>query len=323
MILVRIENAKNPLIKNKLLDLTHLPAQPYTRQYDENDLLTEILRPNPNWQEGDPEDERYIIEYVDEGYTGFLPVNLQIDNPNFVQLWGKEDNEGNVDFESLPITENGKFKFGFNYEGFANGYIPVKRYDNNTNDYDYDINVSGNLYDPYPYDAPLEITSNNPGIQSITFDPTNYSGLSTIYFTVNVPQSITTAYQLSFVRIQQRNNRTGVYNTLADINVLNFQTNTTKTISGDSYHRTQGGYFYYNKNNRVFGINLTGTSSVNITFDNGLYYLYSVGNIAQQTNTTRFELYGNNGSSSDTLLQSYNNQNQYSFNVNSNILINL
>lgn len=80
---------------------------------------------------------------MDEGYTGFLPVNLQIENPNFVQLWGKEDNEGEISFESLPITENGKYKFLFNDQtAFANGYIPVKRYDNNTEEYDYNINVN-------------------------------------------------------------------------------------------------------------------------------------------------------------------------------------
>lgn len=166
MILVRIENEKNPFVKNKLLDLTHLPAQPYSRQYNENDLLTEIERPNPNWHEGDPEDERYIIEYVDEGYTGFLPVNLQIENPNFVQLWGKEDNEGEISFDSLPITENGKYKFLFNDQSaFANGFIPVKRYDNETEDYDYNINIS-NKFDITTFKITRENGNVNNGVIS-------------------------------------------------------------------------------------------------------------------------------------------------------------
>lgn len=320
MILVRIENEKNPFVKNKLLDLTHLPAQPYSRQYNENDLLTEIERPNPNWHEGDPEDERYIIEYVDEGYTGFLPVNLQIENPNFVQLWGKEDNEGEISFDSLPITENGKYKFLFNNQSaFANGFIPVKRYDNETNDYDYDINISSSLYNPYPYESPLQITSNNPGIQSITFDPSNYNGLTTIYYTVNVPQSITTAYQLVYVKLYQQS-RDGL-SVLADIYLSNFQTNTTKTISGDSNHRAQGGYFYYNNNTKQFGVTTTGMGSTNVTFNNGNYYLTWV-KLTTTTSNTKIELYGNNGSS-NTLLQQYGNQYSYSFNVNSNILINI
>lgn len=234
-------------------------------------------------------------------------------------MWGKEDNEGEISFDSLPITENGKYKFWFNYEGFANGYIPVKRYDNETEDYDYDINVSSNLYNPYPYDSPLQITSNNPGIQSITFDPSNYNGLTTIYYTVNVPQSITTAYQLVYVKLYQQS-RDGL-SVLADIYLSNFQTNTTKTISGDSNHRAQGGYFYYNNNTKQFGVTTTGMGSTNVTFNNGNYYLTWV-KLTTTTSNTKIELYGNNGSS-NTLLQQYGNQYSYSFNVNSNILINI
>lgn len=257
---------------------------------------------------------------MDEGYTGFLPVNLQIENPNFVQLWGKEDSEGEITFGSLPITENGKYKFWFNYEGFANGYIPVKRYNNETDDYDYDINISSNLYNPYPEESPLQITSNNPGIQSITFDPSNYNGLTTIYYTVNVPQSITTAYQLVYVKLYQQSRDS--YTVLADIYLSNFQTNTTITISGDSTHRAQGGYFYYNNNNKQFGLITTGTGSTNVNFNNGLYYLRWV-KLMTTNRVTKMELYGNNGSS-NTLLQQYSsNEYNYSFIVNSNILINI
>lgn len=136
-----------------------------------------------------------------------------------------------------------------------------------------------------------------------------------------MPQSITTAYQLVFVRIQQ-NSRNG-WSILSDVYLSNFQTNVTKTITGNSNSRTQGGCFFYNKNTKVFGLNVTGTGSTNITFNNGLYYLYSVSNIAQQTRASKMELYGNNGSSSNILLQSYNNEYGYSFNVNTNILINV
>lgn len=99
---------------------------------------------NPNWQEGDPEDDRYIVTYEDEGYTGFLPVQLTIHPPNFVHEWGEEDSEGMITFKSLPINSNGLYKFFYNggeLGPFALGYIPVKRYNSSTEDFDFAVNV--------------------------------------------------------------------------------------------------------------------------------------------------------------------------------------
>lgn len=119
-------------------------AEPLERTYDEEDLLTKIYHINPNWKPGDPDDYRYITSYVNEGYTGFLPVHLKIDPPNFVHQWGIEQSNGLIEWKSLPILEDGKYKFYYNngQEGpFGLGFVPVKRYNQNIEDYDFSINV--------------------------------------------------------------------------------------------------------------------------------------------------------------------------------------
>jgi hypothetical protein len=123
------------------------------RQYNEQDLLTRTTMINPNWQEGDPEDEQYIVVYEDEGYTGFLPVNLKINPPNFVQQWGIEDSEGQISIESLPIDQSGVYKFlyhGGEMGPFALGYIPIRRYDSSTEDFDFSINIPEKLIELEP-----------------------------------------------------------------------------------------------------------------------------------------------------------------------------
>lgn len=129
--------------RNKLLEIETF-AEPLERTYDENDLLTKIYHINPNWKPGDPEDYRYITSYINEGYTGFLPVKLKINPPNFVHQWGIENFNGSITWKSLPIIESGKFKYYYNggQEGpFALGFIPVKRYNQNTEDYDFIVNI--------------------------------------------------------------------------------------------------------------------------------------------------------------------------------------
>ena len=82
--------------------------------------------------------------YEDEGYTGFLPVKLTIHPPNFVHQWGEEDYQGQITFKSLPIDSNGVYKFLYNggeLGPFALGYIPVKRYNSSTEDFDFAVNV--------------------------------------------------------------------------------------------------------------------------------------------------------------------------------------
>ena len=86
--------------------------------------------------------------YEDEGYTGFLPVNLTIHPPNFVHQWGIEDNQGQISLQSLPINLNGVFKFYYNsgqLGPFALGYIPVKRYNSSTEDFDFSVNIPETL----------------------------------------------------------------------------------------------------------------------------------------------------------------------------------
>lgn len=129
--------------KNKPLVIDTF-AEPLERTYDEKDLLTPIYHVNPNWKPGDPEDYRYITSYINEGYTGFLPIQLKINPPNFVQLWGIEQSNGSVQWKSLPINEGGKYKYYYNsgQEGpYGLGFIPVKRYDQNTEDYDFIVNI--------------------------------------------------------------------------------------------------------------------------------------------------------------------------------------
>lgn len=43
------------------------------------------------------------------------------------------------------------------------------------------------LYNPYPSNAPLQITNNTETIQSITWDSNIYNGLNTIYYNINLP----------------------------------------------------------------------------------------------------------------------------------------
>lgn len=117
---------------------------------------------NPNWQEGDPEDERYIVVYEDEGYTGFLPVNLTIHPPNFVHQWGIENSQGQISIQSLPIDQSGVYKFLY-HDGqmgpFALGYIPIRRYDSTTEDFDFSINIPEKLIELEP-DQVITITRN-------------------------------------------------------------------------------------------------------------------------------------------------------------------
>lgn len=119
-------------------------AEPLERTYDETDLLTKIYHVNPNWKPGDPDDYRYIPSYVNEGYTGFLPVHLKINPPNFVHQWGIEQSNGLIEWKSLPILEDGKYKFYYNsgQEGpYGLGFVPVKRYNQNIDDYDFSVKV--------------------------------------------------------------------------------------------------------------------------------------------------------------------------------------
>ena len=130
----------NPgVVKNKPLEL-HYRAEPTQVVYNAQDLLTKTIEINPNWDpEIDGDNNRYIEVYTDEGYTGFLPVSLTIDDPNFVHQWADEQ-EG--EFKSLPINKNGKYKFLFNngqLGPFAIGYVPVKLANQNTDDYDFSI----------------------------------------------------------------------------------------------------------------------------------------------------------------------------------------
>lgn len=171
---------------------------------------------------------------------------------------------------------------------------------------------------PIEENKSVTITSN--GTTTI-FPSSGFDGIEALTITINVPQNVTTAYQTAFVKLYRRG-RDNVYNLLTDVYLSSFQTNTTKTITGDSTHRAQGAYFYYNKNNRKFGVTATGAyGSTSVTFNNGLYYLYST-TLTGVNKFTKIELYGNNGSSStNTSLQSSSGEWSHSFTVNSNILV--
>ena len=151
-------------------------------------MLTKIIEINPNWNpEIDGDNNRYIITYKDEGYTGFLPVSLEIDDPNFVQQWITEtDNQ----IHSFPINQNGKYKFYFNNGNlgpFGIGYIPVKLTNQNSEDYDLNINVTNSSLQEniatlvLTNDTINQIKQSNPNIQYLEL-PNQSSIINDILF---------------------------------------------------------------------------------------------------------------------------------------------
>lgn len=205
---------------------------------------------------------------MDEGYTGFLPVNLQIENPNFVQLWGKEDSEGDITFGSLPITENGKYKFLFNDQtAFANGYIPVKRYDNETNDYDYNINITQNILLDF---SKFKLNSNGSLI-SLNYNAGSSSG---IRFRINQYSSITLIIKMDN---ETDINSIVLYELFTIRNDFYYNENWT----GPYYYYTNGGnfnntnYYLYNDNNLILGVNGFSDMINNATNCHGTSVLFS------------------------------------------------
>lgn len=86
---------------------------------------------------------------LNDNKTGYLPVNIKINNPNFIQKWAIENENGEFQFENYPIIYNGKYKFEY-HSGemgpFAIGYFPVLRNDQNNNDWDLNININNEIY---------------------------------------------------------------------------------------------------------------------------------------------------------------------------------
>lgn len=244
-----------------------------------------------------------------EEYEGYCPYYFED------QTVEEYDMEVNFNVGGCNITTNGQYSPNM----FDN--TPGPNYGNllpegqtSSNQYIDQINVNV----PIEQNKTINITTN--GTQ-IILPASGFEGFEDITINVNVPQSVSTAYQLVFVKLYQQS-RNGL-SVLSDVYLSSFQTNTTKTITGNSNIRAQGAYFYYNKNNRQFGVTATGSyGSTNVTFNNGLYYLFST-TLTTTTGTTKIELYGNNGSGTNTSLQSSSGQMSYSFTVNSNILINV
>ena len=95
-------------------------------------------------------------------------------------MWGIEQSNGSVEWKSLPILENGKYKYYYNsgQEGpYGLGFIPVKRYNQNLDDYDFSVNVEG------------EVIQNNIATLKIT-DGVLDSILTMEGGTLNLPSSL-------------------------------------------------------------------------------------------------------------------------------------
>ena len=119
---------------------------------------------------------------------GLRKLKIKVNVPLKVTNEGSSALSGNVDFSgtnnglltinSIAIPDTSPTRY---YEGVK---LPLY------------VNINGsnfptvNLYNPYPSNAPLQITDNTETIQSITWDSNNYNGLNTIYYNVNVQPNL-------------------------------------------------------------------------------------------------------------------------------------
>ncbi len=97
----------------------------------------------------------YNSNDLNENKTGFLPVNISVSNPNFVQLYADKywpntdpevpDDQPHNHIFNQPIQFNGKYKF-IPFESPpgsfpVSGYIPQYMTDQNSTNWDLNINV--------------------------------------------------------------------------------------------------------------------------------------------------------------------------------------
>lgn len=153
-------------VNNQELDI-NIDTYPITLNYNSNDL--------------------------NENKTGFLPVNISVSNPNFVQLYADKywpntnpevpDDQPTNHIFNQPIQFNGKYKF-IPFESPPGsfpvaGYIPQYMNDQNATNWDLNINIPQTLVNNYTQPT---ITTN--GTYTI---PSGYTGFNN--FNVSVPNS--------------------------------------------------------------------------------------------------------------------------------------
>lgn len=122
-------------------------------------------------------------------------------------MWGIEQSNGSVEWKSLPILENGKYKYYYNsgQEGpYGLGFIPVKRYNQNLDDYDFSVNVEG------------EVIQNNIATLKIT-DGVLDSILTMEGGTLNLPSSLPALNQATEFNTNGKNYATGVSIDLSEL----------------------------------------------------------------------------------------------------------
>lgn len=136
---------------------------------------------------------------------------------------------------------------------------------------------------------------------------------------INIPQNITTSYVLNYVKLQI--NERNVWVDSETIGISNFETNVTKTF--EPGRNSTIAIFYYNKNTNQMIAELT-SSTLNKTFDNGIYYIGYMFKTHTAMGYPRIVGYGNNQSNPTDieLFALIGNQNN-TLTVASNIIINL
>lgn len=177
--LVRIENEASE-VNNQELDV-NIDTYPITLNYNSTDLY--------------------------ENKTGFLPVNISVSNPNFVQLYS--DQQSNI--FNQPIEFNGKYKF-IPYESPPGtfpvaGYIPQYMNDQTSNNWDLNININ-----PTSSQKVLNLTENTSSEQTI-YPPTG-EYWNSIKYSVNVVKN----YNLTDMYTGYKNNNNEIVRTSGNWN---------------------------------------------------------------------------------------------------------
>lgn len=116
---------------------------------------------------------------LSEGKTGFLPVNINFDT-NLEKLTNVRIQSESAVLVSDLMSDSSKN--GITKDSTLIADVPERPI---------------NLYDPYPSNNPLEITSNTQSVQSISFDNTRYDGLDIVHYEVNVNKYNLTNYVIN------------------------------------------------------------------------------------------------------------------------------
>ncbi len=184
-------------VNNQELDI-NIDTYPITLNYNSNDL--------------------------NENKTGFLPVNISVSNPNFVQLYADKywpntnpevpDDQPNNHIFNQPIEFNGKYKF-IPFESPPGsfpvaGYIPQYMNDQNATNWDLNINIPQTLVNNY---TPPTITTN--GTYTI---PSGYTGFNNFTVSTKItlnsiaPTATDTISDIIYFNSFTRNTTTGNLN---------------------------------------------------------------------------------------------------------------